>query len=221
MKPRTPVFLPGRRLQLLPLALICSLVAWTCSPAPAADDPSAAARANLARFQALRKERPNDGVLTFYEAIVRLRLGERDAAFELLRSLKGRKLGLVPARGVGFDEVWDDPKFAAIRKDLADEEPRTPESPVAFRLHDPKLIPEGIAYDAKGDRFFIGSIAQRKIVVTDGKGETRDFSQPNDKLDDILGLAVDAAGAHLYAVSTNGFEESAKKSGATPSSATI
>jgi hypothetical protein len=48
-------------------------------------------------------------------------------------------------------------------------------------------------------------------VVTDGKGETRDFSMPNDKLDDILGLAVDAAGARLYAVSTNGFEESAKK----------
>jgi hypothetical protein len=210
VKPPSFLFRSGRQNRLLQLAIICSLVAWICSSAPAADDAAAAARASLARFQSLRKERPNDGILIFYEAIVRLRLGEKDAAFGLLRSLKGRKLGLVPARGVGFDEVWDDPEFAAIRKTLADEEARTPDSPIAFRLDDPKLIPEGIAYDAKSERFFIGSIAQRKIIVTAGKGETRDFSGPDDKLDDILGLTVDAAGAHLYAVSTNGFEESAK-----------
>ena len=212
MKPRTFVFPPARRAQLLRLALICSLGAGICRSAGAADDEAAdRARANLTRFQALRKERPADGVLIFYEAIIRLGLGEREPAFALLRSLEGRKLGLIPARGVGFDEVWDDPQFAAIRKKLADEEPRTPDSPVAFRLRDPRLIPEGIAYDAKGDRFYIGSIAQRKIVVSDGKDQTRDFSLPDDKLDAILGLAVDAAGAHLYAVSTNGFEESARK----------
>jgi hypothetical protein len=39
----------------------------------------------------------------------------------------------------------------------------------------------------------------------------RDFSSPSDKLDTVLGLAVDPACAHLYAVSTNGFEESAKR----------
>ncbi len=147
----------------------------------------------------------------FYEAIVQLNLGKRETALELLRSLKGRKLGLVPARGLGFDEVWEDADFAVIRQTLAGEEPRTPYSPTAFRLNDPKLVPEGIAYDAKGERFFLGSIARRKIIVTDGKGETRDFSGPNDKLDAVLGLAVDREREYLCAVSTNGFEEAAKK----------
>ena len=82
---------------------------------------------------------------------------------------------------------------------------------MAFRLNDPKLIPEGIAWDPKGERFFIGSVARRKIVVADANGKTRDFSGPNDTLDDILGLTIDDGGAHLYAVSTNGFEESAKR----------
>ena len=174
------------------------------------DDASVAARASLERIQALRKERPGDGVLVFYQALMHVNLGERDAALELLRSLKGRKLGLIPVRDAGFDSVWDDPEFQKISKALADDEPQTPASPVAFRLKDPKLIPEGIAYDAEGMRFFIGSIAQHKIVAAHAR-ELSDFSSAADKLDAILGLAVDTTRKYLYAVTTNGFEESAKK----------
>ena len=82
-----------------------------------------AARASLERIQALRKERPGDAVLVFFQAFTHVNLGEREAAFELLRSLKGRKLGLLPVRGFGFDAVWDDPEFQAIRKELEDAEP--------------------------------------------------------------------------------------------------
>jgi SMP-30/gluconolaconase/LRE-like protein len=169
-----------------------------------------AARASLARIQALRAERPGDGVLAFYEAIVHINLGERDAALTLLRSLKGRKLGLIPVRDLGFDAVWNDADFQEVRKDLAREEGQTRDAPVAFRLKDQKLIPEGIAYDSAGKRFFIGSIAQRKIIVTDREGHARDFSSSSDKLDTVLGLTVDPARGRLYAVSSNGFEDSAK-----------
>ena len=195
----------------LVVALILS--AFLASPlisTSTAQDSAAAARASLERIQTLRKERPGDGLLLFYQSMTHLSLGEREAALELLQNLKGRKLGLIPARDAGFDAMWDDPKFQAIRKELLDQEPQTPAAPVAFRLKDPKLIPEGIAYDPKGNRFFIGSIAQRKIMVTDAKGSARDFSSAADKLDQVLGLAVDAARGHLYAVSTNGFHESAK-----------
>jgi sugar lactone lactonase YvrE len=192
------------------LLLVCAIAVCGLIRAQAADDDAAAARASLERIQALRKERPGDGMLAFYESVLHLNLGERDAALELLRSLKGRKLGLVPVRDAGFDSVWDDPEFQAIRKSLAEEEPQTSAAAVAFRLPDPKLIPEGIAYASAGKYFFIGSIAQRKIVMSDGKADTRDFSSASDKLDAVLGLAIDRKGGHLYAVSTNGFEESAK-----------
>ena len=81
---------------------------------------------------------------------------------------------------------------------------------MAFRLKDPKLVPEGIAYDAKGKRFFIGSVAQRKIIMSGAQGDARDFSNASDKLDPVLGMAVDAERGHLYAVSTNGFLDAAK-----------
>jgi len=193
------------------LILVCAILAFGLTLASAADDPLAAARASLERIQTLRKERPSDGVLIFYQALLQLRLGEREPAFALLQSLKGRKLGLIPYRGGEFDAVWDDPKFRELRKALEDEEPQTPVAPVAFRLKDPKLIPEGIAFDPKNNRFFIGSIAQRKIVVTDSNGDARDFSSSSDKLEGVLGLRVDPAHGYLYAVSTNGSDASAQK----------
>ena len=196
--------------RIVGLTLAVALFGYAAAETDAADDAAAAAaRASLERIEALRKERPGDGILVFYQTFVHLSLGEREAALDLLRSLKGRKLGLIPVRRMGFDAVWDDPEFQAIRKDLVSEEPETPAAPVALRLRDPKLIPEGIAYDPDGKRFFLGS-SQRKIIVTNPKGETRDFSRSDDKLDLVLGLSVDGERGHLYAVSTNGYIDEAK-----------
>jgi sugar lactone lactonase YvrE len=181
-----------------------------CSAEPA-DDAKSVAHARLERIQSLRKERPNDGVLIFYEAITRIDLGDRDAATALLRSLQGRKLGLVPVRDGGFEGVWNDSEFQKIREKLGNEEPRTPDAPVALRLGDPKLIPEGIAYDPKQDRFLIGSVALKKIVSANRKGEVKDFSKPEDNLDCVLGLFVDAVHEQLFAVSTNGFLDEGHK----------
>jgi sugar lactone lactonase YvrE len=192
------------------LLLACVVATNFCSADPT-DDTKSVTRTRLERIQSLRKERPNDGVLIFYEAITRIDLDDRDAAFALLRSLQGRKLGLVPVRDAGFEAVWNNPEFQKIREKLANEEPRTPDAPVAFRLADLKLIPEGIAYAPKQDRFFIGSVAQKKIVSANRKGDVKDFSKPEDNLDCVLGLFVDSAQQQLYAVSTNGFLDEAQK----------
>jgi len=191
-------------------ALIVALLVHPASPAQVADDAAAAARASLGRVRALRLERPGDGLLVYYQAVAHMMLGERDAALGELKTLVGRRLGIVPARGTGFDSLWDDAEFQALRDRLAADEVRTPNAPVAFRLNEARLLPEGIAFDPVGKRYYLGSMAQRKVVVTDGRGPARDFSQPADKLDTVLGLTVDAPGRALFAVSTNGFEDSAK-----------
>ena len=139
------------------------------------------------------------------------RLGERDAALAELRSLLGRRLGIVPARGTGLDSLWDDPEFQAVREQLAAEEPRTADAPVSFRLADPRLVPEGIAWDGARRRFLVGSIAQRKIVAIDRarqdarllprRGPPRHRPRPGGRT---------ARRRLLYAVSTNGFEDSAR-----------
>lgn len=200
--------MPWTRWTVVAAALLASAVL----PAHGTDDDAAAsaARASLERVRTLRLQRPGDGLLAFYQAIAHAALGERDAALTELRTLLGRRLGIVPSKGIGFDALWADPEFEALRAQLAAEEVRTRPAPVAFRLADARLIPEGIAFDPDGRRFFIGSIAQRKIVVSDRVGRVRDYSHPDDKLDAVLGLAVDPRRRILYAVSTNGFEDSAR-----------
>jgi len=201
-----------------PAASAASSPSASASPAApsastAASSPSAAevaARAGLERIRALRVQRPGDGLLAYYQAIAHVALGERDAGLAELRSLLGRHLGIVPAPGTGLDALWGDAEFQAVRERLAAEEPRTADAPVSFRLADPRLVPEGIAWDAARKRFLVGSIAQRKIVAVDRRGKTRDFTRPEDKLDTVLGLAVDGRRRLLYAVSTNGFEDSAR-----------
>lgn len=200
----------SRALMSRRLLFIFVIVTATFCLAEPVSDAKSMARARLARLESVRKERPNDGVLIFYEAITRIELGDRGAAFASLRSLQGRKLGLVPVRDAGFETAWNDPEFQKIREKLVQEEPRTPDASVAFRLTDPKLIPEGIAYDPKQDRFLIGSVAQKKIVSANREGEVKDFSKPGDNLDCVLGLFVDAVHDQLYAVSTNGFLDEAQ-----------
>src|SRR6188508_2039531 len=118
MKAASSSSAPSRWMCFVRLAIFCALSWSLFTAANAADDAPTAARASLERIQALRKERPGDGALVYYESVVRISLAEREAALELLRSLKGRKLGIIPVRDSWFDAVWDNPEFQAIRKEL-------------------------------------------------------------------------------------------------------
>lgn len=176
--------------------------------AAAQDDQTAALRARLQRIEELRQARPGDGLLTYYRAMTRAALGEREGALADLKSLLGRRLGFIPLRDDGFVKLWDDAEFQHLRRELAADEPVTqPPAKVLARLADPKLIPEGIAYEAKRKRFFVGSMARSKIVVLDRSGKSRDWSRASDGLDQVLGLAVDARRELLWAVSSNGPHE--------------
>src|SRR5471032_1684252 len=78
-----------------------------------------------------------------------------------------------------------------------------------MEIEDNGLIPEGIAYDAPSHSFFMGSIAKGKIVRIDADASVRDFA---DRLDPILGIAVDSPRRILYAVSTSALTEEGRKS---------
>jgi hypothetical protein len=215
------------RLLLLRLALAVS-GACAGTAVPAADPPAGAAsgpappsssaaaepaplQRQLQRIRELRLQRPGDGLLIYHEALTYAAMGQVDAAVAALSQLQGRRLGLVPSQSAGFDLVWDDPGFQAVRRRLVEDEPVTPQSPVLLRLDDPGLIPEGIAYDSRRKVHYLGSIAQRKIVAVDARGRLADFTSVADRLQAVLGLAVDAPRDRLCAVSSNGFELAARQ----------
>lgn len=62
---------------------------------------------------------------------------------------------------------------------------------VAFRIPEKDLIPEGIAYDAATQVFFVSSINKRKIVKIDRQGKISDFVlSGQDGIGEVLGLKV-------------------------------
>lgn len=81
---------------------------------------------------------------------------------------------------------------------------RPVESPVAFRIADRELIPEGIAYDPVERTFYVGSTFRRKIVSINAAGAVRDFTtEAQDGLRAVLGLRVDARRRVLWAISSH------------------
>lgn len=190
-------------------AAAAASAASTAASAPAAE-PTPLER-QLQRIRQLRMERPGDGLLVYYEAMTHASMGQAAPAVAALRQLVGRRLGLVPSKDAGFDLVWEHADFQAVRHRLMDDEPATADAPVVLRLQDPRLIPEGIAYDGRRRVHYVGSIAQRKIVAIDARGKLRDFTSGADRLEAVLGLAIDAPRDRLCAVSTNGFEQAAQQ----------
>ncbi|HEY7114800.1 MAG TPA: SMP-30/gluconolactonase/LRE family protein [Thermoanaerobaculia bacterium] len=116
---------------------------------------------------------------------------------------------LEKAVALGYDfEPDKEPAFAPLKKfepykELAHslnlrQPVRT--SALAFRVREPQLVPEGIAALPDGSAFFVGSLAQKKIIRVAPDGSARDFvPSGRDGLWTVLGLKVDAKRRLLWA----------------------
>lgn len=181
------------------LVLAAVLLVTPCS---FAQQPDAERTRHIAAIEALLKQRPTDPTLWFYLSRFQAQAGHRAAAIAALEKVAELGDGFLPARE-GFESVWEDRAFQAVRARLEAKLPRLDYAPNAFQLEDRMLIPEGIAYDAHSQSFFLGSIAQRKIVRVGFENAVSAFAGPDAGLDSVLGLAVDSPRRLLYAVSTS------------------
>jgi hypothetical protein len=145
----------------------------------------------------------SDPARVFFHAREQARNGDAKAAAASLRKLGEMADGYLPPRGDGFEKVWNDAPFAQAVQALEAKLPRLDYAPVAFTIDDPGLIPEGIAYDPQAQAFYVGSIAEHRIVRVDAQQHITEFAGAGADLDSVLGLAVDSPRHTLYAVSTS------------------
>ncbi|MDQ3714042.1 MAG: SMP-30/gluconolactonase/LRE family protein [Acidobacteriota bacterium] len=77
-------------------------------------------------------------------------------------------------------------------------------SRIAFKISEPDLIPEGIAYDARTKTFYVGSTYLRKIISIDQKGAVKNFTaESQDGMRGVLGMRVDSKRRVLWAISSD------------------
>lgn len=163
----------------------------------------------LAAIRARLVDRPDDPTLWFYLARRQAGHGMKADALASLGRLLECGDGFLPDDG--FAALGQDPAYRALRERFAARLPRVVGAPVAFTLDEPRFIPEGIAYDPVGKDFYVGSVAQRRIVrVTLPARWVRPWSEEADKLGHVLGLAVDAPRRRLWAVCTNALTDAGR-----------
>jgi sugar lactone lactonase YvrE len=188
------------------LALLISLFA----AAAHAQDVEAAKR-TIAAIEELLKQRPDDPTLHFYLSRFKADVGDKPGSVAALEKAGELGEGFLPTREFGFATIWDHAPFQAARSKLEAKLPRLDYAPTAFQLDDRGLIPEGIAHDPHSRRFYVGSIAQKRILQVEADGTVAEFAGPAAKLDEVLGIALDTPRRVLYAVSTSALTAKGEK----------
>lgn len=183
--------------------LACLLFVVLPFATPSFAQDADAARRTIAAIEKLLEQRPADATLYFFLARFRADLGDKPGAVAALEKVNELGDGFLPTREFGFASVWDHPPFQDARSKLEARLPRLDFAPTAFQLDDRAFIPEGIAHDPHARRFYVGSVAQKRVVQVDADGAMAEFAGPAAKLDEVLGLAMDTPRRLLYVVSTS------------------
>lgn len=189
-----------RMFQLLPLPLLLLLG----SRAALAQEPTPEQiQQSIQAVQRLVVQRPGDPTLHYYLASFYARANQRDKSLASLRNVYELGDGFMPGDHFGFDNLKNDPEYITLRSYIERKLPIIADATLAFRIPDKTFAPEGIAFDSQSKSFFMGSVTHKKIVRISLTGKITPFSDADDGLQQVLGVAVDAARRDLYAVSTN------------------
>lgn len=152
--------------------------------------------------QALER-RPGEAMLFYWEAATWADCGQLESSLSALARTREAASGFLPVRAVGFEKVWDEPRFQRVYEEFESALPRIGErATVAYTVRGADLIPEGIAYDEPGGALYIGSIAKGELIRVRGDRQEV-IADRRAGLVNVLGLAVDAPARRLYAVNTN------------------
>jgi sugar lactone lactonase YvrE len=158
-------------------------------------------RAQAAEIQAVWTLYPDNACILYQVAALYAKAGHTAQALSTLREMAGKHAGLDPRLRDGFQNLASNPEFLRLKQEIRRENPPVIRAKPAFTIAEADLIPEGIAWSGKQQRFYLGSV-KRKIVEVDGEGHARDFVTPADAgLGVVVGLRVDDRRGELWAVS--------------------
>ena len=95
------------------------------------------------------------------------------------------------------------PAFGAAAARLETATAPAVRSRVRLTVADTMLYPEGVAFDSRHGRFFVGSVRQRRVVAVERDGRVHDFVPArSDGLAGVFGMAVDSVRHVLWVATT-------------------
>jgi sugar lactone lactonase YvrE len=159
-------------------------------------------REQAKEIEQVQQQYPDNPCVLYQLAELYARAGRTDQAIATLKKMAAKHSGLDPrTRDAGFQKLASNPDYLRLKQQIRRENPPVLHAHPAFTLAEADLIPEGIAWSAKQQRFYLGSV-KRKIIEVDPKGHARDFAPAaENRLGVVIGLRVDDQRGDLWAVS--------------------
>lgn len=125
-------------------------------------------------------------------------VGRQIRATNLLQSIADMGFDFGVEQDPAFAPMWKQAKFKQIVA-KAKQVSHVTASTYAFSLKEKDLVPEGMAYDPRQQKFYVSSIYKRKIVGINLDGTSFEFAgEAEEGLYSTLGMRVDAARNHLW-----------------------
>jgi len=118
--------------------------------------------------------------------------GNRDDAVDTLRTLGRMGLVYEPDKDPDFASIRNDAGFGLVVSGMKGNRSPVGHPTIAFRLKNPSLVPEGMAYDENTNSYFVSSVRERRIQRVKSE-EEHDFVQPGaGGLWSALGMNADS-----------------------------
>jgi len=145
---------------------------------------------------------PDRGAAFFYIAATYALLKQPHAAMENLKECIALKEGFDPIGEPAFAGLRDSKDFQTLTEQVHRDFPPISTAQLAFTSTEKDLVPEGLAYAAKQDLFYLSSLHRKKIVAISRAGNFTDFV-PADryKLLPVLGIRVDPSDDSVWSAS--------------------
>ena len=168
--------------------------------APAEPTDAQEVREQIAAVQKLQPTLPDRGAALYFLAAAKQHLRETREALALLKECIALQEGFDPTGEPAFLELKGSKEFTTIIDSVHRDFPVIAQAREAFRTMEKDLIPEGLAYDAARNVFYMSSLNRRKIVEIGRDGNISDFV-PADRfgLLPVLGIRFNSNDGTVWA----------------------
>ncbi len=154
-------------------------------------------------FKSAQEIAPDHLLIRYYYAAGCALTGRKDGAFDNLEVLANFGVDYGMEKFSAFDSIRNENRFTKILEILKNKTKPVHNSLSAFTLDEKEFLPEGIAYDAATESFYISSVFKRKIVKIGKDGTKSDFiSEGQYGIGSILAIFVNSEYRILWALST-------------------
>jgi hypothetical protein len=151
-------------------------------------------RAEVGRIENLLLSAPDKATVTYQMARTWAAAKQWPEAMQWLQKAVDLRAGLDPSRDSIFADLRGTREFDAVVSVVRVATPPVSRSSPAFIVAEGDLAPENLAYDSKGNNFYLGSMTKRKVIRCSQTGKCTQFA---DGLGTVLGLKVHGSGLWL------------------------